>query len=97
MAEPNAPAHGRIEYLQLPTLDLERSAAFYRNVFGWSIDPRSGSFEAPGMIGQLTTDASPATTGGPVLWISADSLYRVLGRIEANGGKVHGQSATRRG
>ena len=26
-----------------------------------------------------------------MLWISADSLYRVLGRIEANGGKVRGR------
>lgn len=91
MAEPNPPKHGRIEYLQLPALDLERSAAFYEGVFGWSIDPSSGSFEAPGIIGQLITDAAPATTGGPVLWISADSLYRVLGRVEANGGKVRGR------
>src|SRR5829696_9286482 len=91
MAESNATAHGRIEYLQLPALDLERSAAFYAGVFGWSVGPSSGSFEAPGIIGQLITDASPATTGGPVLWISADGLSRVLGRVEANGGKVRGR------
>ena len=88
---PRTPAQGRIEYLQLPALDLEHSAAFYGSVFGWAIDISSGSFEAPGMIGQLTTDAAPATTGGPVLWISANSLYRVLGRVEANGGKVRGR------
>jgi predicted enzyme related to lactoylglutathione lyase len=91
MAESNVPAHGRIEYLQLPAVDLEHSAAFYAGVFGWSVDPSSGSFEAPGIIGQLITEAAPATTGGPVLWISAGSLYRVLGRVETNGGKVRGR------
>ncbi|MGH3340679.1 MAG: VOC family protein, partial [Propionibacteriaceae bacterium] len=84
-------ARGQIDYLQLPALDIQRSATFYEAVFGWSVDPSSGSFEAPGMIGQLTTDLAPAARGGPVLWISADSLSRVLGRVEANGGKVRGR------
>jgi predicted enzyme related to lactoylglutathione lyase len=91
VGEPNAPAHGQIEYLQLPALDIERSAAFYETVFGWSVDPSSGSFEAPGLIGQLTTDFAPVSTGGPVLWISADSLYRTLRKVEANGGTVCGR------
>ena len=70
--------HGQIDYVQLPALDIERSAAFYEKAFGWSIDTDNGSFEAPGMIGQLTTDQSPAATGGPVLWISADDLSGAL-------------------
>jgi predicted enzyme related to lactoylglutathione lyase/catechol 2,3-dioxygenase-like lactoylglutathione lyase family enzyme len=83
------PTTGQIDYLQLPALDMQRSANFYQSVFGWSVDPASGSFEAPGMIGQLTTEL--ASSGGPVLWISADSLDRVLGRVESNGGKVRGR------
>jgi predicted enzyme related to lactoylglutathione lyase len=89
--EPRASAHGPIEYLQLPALDLKRSAAFYEKVFGWSTDHDSGSFETPGMIGQLTTDIPPAATGGPVLWISADSIYHALQLVEANGGTVRGR------
>jgi predicted enzyme related to lactoylglutathione lyase len=83
--------HGQIDYVQLPALDIARSAAFYEEVFGWSIDPVSGSFEAPGMIGQLTTEQAPVATGGPLLWISAGDLYRALGRVPANGGAVHGR------
>jgi predicted enzyme related to lactoylglutathione lyase len=90
VGEPNASAHGQLEYLQLPALDLERSADFYTRVFGWAFDPGSGSFEAPGLIGQLTTDVLPAT-GGPVLWIAANSLYRALREVEANGGRVCGR------
>jgi predicted enzyme related to lactoylglutathione lyase len=84
-------ARGRIDYLQLPALDIQRSATFYEAVFGWSVDPSSGSFEAPGMIGQLTTDLAPAARGGPVLWISADSLSSVLSRVESNDGRVRGR------
>jgi predicted enzyme related to lactoylglutathione lyase len=84
------PAHGRIEYVQLPAMDIARSAAFYQRVFGWSVDAGHGSFEAPGIIGQLTTDQTPAGTGGPLLWISAQSLPHIQREVVANGGIVHG-------
>ena len=83
--------HGQIDYVQLPARDIARSATFYERVFDWSIDATSGSFEAPGMIGQFTTEQAPAATGGPVLWISADSLDHALNRVVANGGTVHGR------
>jgi predicted enzyme related to lactoylglutathione lyase len=84
------PLHGQIGYLQLPARDLEASAGFYEKVFGWSTDSDQGSFEAPGMIGQLTTDLSPATAGGAIVWIWADNLGAAQQQVEASGGKVHG-------
>lgn len=84
------PPHGQIGYLQLPALDLARSAAFYETVFGWSAELEHGSFEAPGMIGQWTTDLAPATTGGPVIWITVDQLGPALHRIAGAGGTVLG-------
>lgn len=92
MGDPNASVHGTIEYLQIPALDIQRSAAFYEAVFGWSVDSSHGSFEAPGLIGQLTTDIAPST-GGPVAWIAADSLYRTLQQVEDGGGRVCGRPA----
>jgi len=50
------PPTGQIGYLQLPAVDVARSAAFYESVFGWSTDLASASFEAPGMIGQWITE-----------------------------------------
>jgi len=85
------PPHGQIGYLQLPALDVACSAAFYETLFGWSVDPGHGSFEAPGMIGQWTTERVPASTGGPVVWICADHLGPVLERTVAGGGKVAGR------
>lgn len=82
---------GRIEYLQLPAVDLAKSAAFYEGVFGWSTDPAHDSFEAPGMIGQFVTDRPPGGSGGPVLWISAGDLYPTLTRVTEYGGTVAGK------
>lgn len=82
------PPHGQVGYLQLPAVDVARSAAFYESVFGWSTDTTYGSFEAPGMIGQWTTDRPPATTTGPVVWICADDLFPTLERAVASGGTV---------
>lgn len=85
------PPHGQIGYLQLPSLDVARSAEFYRAVFGWSVEPGHGGFQAPGMIGQWTTDLKPAQAGGPVLWICADELWHTLEDVTAHGGTVHGR------
>jgi predicted enzyme related to lactoylglutathione lyase len=85
------PPQGQIGYLQLPALDVARSAAFYREVFGWSVELTHGSFEAPGMIGQWTTERVAAAAGGPVVWICADQLWPTLQRVVDCGGKVVGR------
>jgi predicted enzyme related to lactoylglutathione lyase len=85
------PPRGQVAYLQLPAVDIARSAAFYESVFGWSTDPTHGSFEAPGMIGQWTTDRPASTAGGPVLWICADNLYPTLELVVSAGGAVPGR------
>lgn len=81
-------AYGQIGYLQLPAVDIARSADFYESVFGWSADPARGGFQAPGMIGQWTTDRPPAGSGGPLLWIRAEDLYPTLTRVTDHGGTV---------
>ncbi len=85
------PPHGQVGYLQLPALDVARSAAFYQAVFGWSVGLGHGSFEAPAMIGQWTTDLKPASSAGPVLWTCADELWPTLDKVVGNGGTVRGR------
>jgi predicted enzyme related to lactoylglutathione lyase len=85
------PPQGQIGYLQLPALDVARSAAFYQAVFGWSAEVEFGSFEAPGMIGQWTTSLTPASAVGPVAWICAAQLGPTLERVVAHGGTVCGR------
>src|SRR5216683_6915472 len=84
-------AHGQVVYLQLPAAEVTASAAFYEAVFGWSVDPERGRFEAPGIIGEWTTDRSSARDAGPVPWILADQLWPLLNRIDSHGGRVAGR------
>lgn len=84
------PRHGQIGYIQLPAREVARSAAFYEAVFGWSADTVHASFEAPGIIGQWTTERPPNGKYGPVVWIGVDQLGPALRQVEANGGTVHG-------
>jgi predicted enzyme related to lactoylglutathione lyase len=80
---------GQVGYLQLPALDVARSAAFYQQVFGWSVDAEQGGFVAPQLIGQFTT-ALPPASGGPLLWLCAEGLSPVLAAVVEGGGTVHG-------
>jgi len=82
------PLHGQVGYLELPALDVAVSAAFYATVFGWQVGAGQASFEAPGMIGQWTTDQKPASGSGPVIWICVDSLHPTLETVLACGGAV---------
>jgi predicted enzyme related to lactoylglutathione lyase len=88
---PQHPPRGQIGYVQLPTVDIARSATFYASVFGWSADHTRGTFEAPGLIGQWTTQRPPTPTGGPLLWICADDLSPTLQRVTDGGGSVVGR------
>jgi PhnB protein len=82
------PAHGQVGYLQLPALDVWRSAEFYAAVFGWQIERPHPSFTAPGLIGQWVADRSPAADAGPLVWISVDHIDGALEAVTANGGVV---------
>jgi predicted enzyme related to lactoylglutathione lyase/catechol 2,3-dioxygenase-like lactoylglutathione lyase family enzyme len=85
------PVHGQVVYLQMPAADPAASAVFYEAVFGWSVDPERGRFEAPGIIGEWTTGRLPARDAGPVVWVLAEALWSVLDRITAHGGRVVGR------
>ena len=85
----NHPARGALGYLQLATTDLAASIAFYDAVLGWRGEQAYASFEAPGLIGQWTTDLTPSDAG-PVPWFAVDDLYPTLARVSENGGTVRG-------
>lgn len=80
------PQHGQIGYLQLPSIDIDRSCAFYAEVFGWATDATYGAFEAPGVIGQFSIDLPVG--GGPLLWLAVDSMGDTLQRAQSAGATV---------
>ena len=87
--------HGRVAYVQIPAADPRASAAFYQQVFGWSVRdndrPDQVSFtDATGdMIGSWTTTKAPSADGvGVTLHIYVHGLDATLARLVAEGAEI---------
>ena len=80
--------HGQLGYLQIPARDLPQAFHFYAKVLGWKILEQYASFEAPGLIGQWTTDRPPAAENGMLAWFHVDRLDDALALVRAHGGAV---------
>jgi len=85
--------HGKICYVQLPTEDVERSARFYREVFGWNIRTRGdGATAFDDTTGQVSgawvTGRPPSETPGLLLYVMVDSVADAVEAVVANGGEI---------
>ena len=86
----------RFTHFELVTTDLEKTAAFYRDVFGWQVDKwegpveywlvTSGDASTPGINGGLM-NAGPEMTG-TVNTVEVDDIDVVLAKALANGAEV---------
>lgn len=90
------PVAGQIVHIEIPSLSLEESAAFYGDVFGWTTMPGPEGMEylfwsdgGSGM-GGFTGDSQPNSEGGVVFYIYTDSIADSYAAIEAAGGSPHG-------
>jgi len=86
-------ANGKICYLEIPTEDVARSAAFYRAAFGWSTRQRGDgatAFDdgAGEVSGAWVTGRPPSGNPGLLLYVMVDSVRATLERIVGNGGRV---------
>jgi uncharacterized protein len=82
------PAPGQLSYLQIPALNVRQSAEFYARVFGWNIEHPHPGFDAPGLIGQWTTDRSPTRDAGMLPWLNVDSMVEAMKLVRTYGGEV---------
>ena len=84
-------ANGKICYIEMPSTDIPRSAAFYETVFGWTIRTRGDgttSFDDVGEVsGTWTQQLSPAAPG-LLVHIMVKDAAATLVLIVANGGTV---------
>ena len=97
-----------IVHFELPADDLERAQGFYRDTFGWVMNPmpqmsyvivsttptdEKGMPKEPGAInGGMLARAEPVTA--PVVTIAVDDVDDALRRVESHGGSVvHGKEA----
>jgi uncharacterized protein len=86
-------APGKISYIQIPALDVDRSAAFYETVFGWNIRRRSdGEVAFDDTVGEVSgtwlTGRPPSSEPGLLVYVMVESVEETLKKISAAGGEV---------
>jgi len=85
--------NGKICYIELPALDIERSAAFYKTVFGWNVRTRrDGSTAFDDGVGEVSgtwkVGRPPAAEPGLLIYIMVDSVEATVDAIRAQGGEI---------
>ena len=88
----SASTHGKICYVELPAVDIDRAAAFYAAAFGWTTRRRTNGRlafdDASGAVsGTWVTGRQPATPG-LLLYVMVDDVEAVLATVVAHGGTL---------
>jgi 2,7-dihydroxy-5-methyl-1-naphthoate 7-O-methyltransferase len=84
---------GKICYIEIPAVDVARSAEFYQQAFGWTIRPRgdgSTSFDdtAGAVSGTFVTGRPPASDPGFRIYIMVADAEATLAAVRAAGGEI---------
>jgi predicted enzyme related to lactoylglutathione lyase len=86
-------ANGKICYLEIPAVDVQRSAGFYAKVFGWQLrqrgDGRVAFDDGVGQVSGTWVLGRPASSApGLLVYIMVDSVSATIDAILANGGEL---------
>ena len=86
-------ANGKICYIEIPAIDVERSADFYSTVFGWGIRQRGDGHTAfddtTGEVsGSWVLGRPSAADPGLLLYVMVDSVAATVDTVVANGGEI---------
>ena len=90
---PPTVANGKICYVEIPASDVQRSAAFYKAVFGWRLRQRGDGHTAfddttGGVSGTWVLGRPPAAEPGLLLYVMVDSVAATVEAVTANGGEI---------
>jgi predicted enzyme related to lactoylglutathione lyase len=85
--------NGKICYVEIPSSDIGRSEAFYRDVFGWKSRKRgdgSTAFDdtAGEVSGSWILGREPAADPGMIVYIMVDDALAASHAIVAAGGEI---------
>jgi predicted enzyme related to lactoylglutathione lyase len=86
-------ANGKICYLEIPAIDIRRSADFYASAFGWRLrqrgDNRVAFDDATGEVsGTWVTGRQPSTNPGLLFYIMVDSVAATVEALSALGAEI---------
>jgi|SRR3954471_2687163 predicted enzyme related to lactoylglutathione lyase len=85
--------NGKICYIEIPADDIDRSVAFYQEVFAWNVRQRGdGSRAFDDGVGQVSgtwrAGRKPMTEVGLLIYVMVDSVAETIGKIEKAGGTI---------
>jgi len=86
-------ANGKICYIEIPARDVQRSAAFYEEAFGWQVRQRAdGSTAFDDTTGEVSgswvTGRPPAAEPGFMIYIMVDSVAETVDAVTALGCEI---------
>ena len=86
-------ANGKICYVEIPTVDVDRSAAFYQAVFGWPIrqrgDGQTAFDDTTGEVsGAWVEGRPPSAEAGLLVYIMVDDCAATVDAVVAHGGEI---------
>jgi hypothetical protein len=90
---PPTRANGKICYLEIPALDVQRSADFYAKVFGWRLRRRGDGHlafdDGTGEVSGTWVVGRPVLTEpGLLVYIMVDDVAATAESVEAAGGRI---------
>lgn len=90
---PPSMANGKICYIEIPALVIQRSADFYEKVFGWKTRRRGdGSLAFDDGVGEVSgtwvLGRPPMSTPGLMIYIMVDSVEQTIEKIKAQKGDI---------
>jgi predicted enzyme related to lactoylglutathione lyase len=85
--------NGKICYIEIPALDIETSARFYKTVLGWQTRTRGdGSVAFDDSVGEVSgtwvPGRKPMTEPGLLVYVMVDSVAATVEAVVSNGGKI---------
>jgi predicted enzyme related to lactoylglutathione lyase len=86
-------SHGKVCYIEIPAIDIETSARFYQEVFGWKIRQRGdGSTAFDDGVGEVSgtwiVGRKASTEPGLLIYIMVDSVAASVDAVIENGGAI---------
>ena len=85
--------HGKICYIEMPAIDIDQSASFYKTVFGWNVRKRGDGATAfddtvNEVSGTWVLNRKPMKEVGLLFYIMVDSVEQTIEKIEGSGCKI---------
>jgi len=86
-------ANGKVCYIEIPAIDIDRSISFYKKVFGWKIrthgDGQMAFDDGVGEVsGTWVSGRKAMVEPGLLIYIMVDDINTAIDAVIANGGKL---------